>query len=128
MKLRDINSVELAISEILRWGIRISLVLLIAGTILSFASGNYETADMQRLMGIRGEGFPVTTDWLFHGLARLDGAAVIVLGLAILIATPVLRVAVAVLAFIVEKDRVYAAISAFVLLLVCASFFLGVAG
>lgn len=126
IKLRDSTSVELAISAILRWGIRASLLLLIAGTVMSFfAPGGYTAEEMRSLTGQTGSGFPVTLGWLLSGIARFDGAAVIVLGLAVLIATPVVRVAVAIVAFTVEKDRVYVAISCLVLILVCLSFLLG---
>jgi len=51
--------------------------------------------------------------------------AVIQLGLLILIATPVVRVAASVVAFAVERDRLYVAITLYVLAVILVSFFLG---
>jgi uncharacterized membrane protein len=42
-------------------------------------------------------------------------------GLLLLVATPVARVALSLVAFVLQRDRFYAAITAFVLLLLLAS-------
>jgi uncharacterized membrane protein len=52
---------------------------------------------------------------IFHGALHGDGPAVILLGLMVLLATPVFRVASMIVAFAWEKDWRYAAISAVVL-------------
>jgi uncharacterized membrane protein len=118
---------EAAISRLLRIGVAASLVLLAGGSLLSFfQEGGYgrNALDVARLIGPGGS-FPRTAAWLAAGIARLNGQAVIVAGLLLLIATPVLRVAVSVVAFARERDRTYALITAFVLLLLIVSFELG---
>ncbi len=52
---------------------------------------------------------------LAAGIGRGDAAAIVVLGILLLIATPVARVAFAVVAFAIERDRLYVAISVVVL-------------
>ena len=52
----------------------------------------------------------------------------IVLGLVLLIATPVVRVIVSTVAFYRERDRVYVAITLLVLALLLVSFVLGRSG
>jgi uncharacterized membrane protein len=52
---------------------------------------------------------------LLHGLARADAAAIVELGILLLVATPICRVAFAVAAFAIERDRLYVAISLTVL-------------
>ena len=52
---------------------------------------------------------------LFHLLMKGNPAAVIQLGVLLLIATPIARVAFAVIAFAMERDRMYVAISVIVL-------------
>ena len=47
------------------------------------------------------------------------------LGLLLLIATPILRVAVSLVGFALERDRTYAVISAGVLIVLLISFLLG---
>lgn len=58
-------------------------------------------------------------------MAELRGPAIVVLGLLILMATPVARVAVSIVLFLEERDETYAAITAIVLRLLILSFVLG---
>lgn len=124
---------EILISDLLRWGVRASLVLAVAGTLLCFlrdgryGAGGGTAADLQRLLHGDVE-FPRTFSWLAGGLAHAQGEAVIVLGLLLLIATPVLRVFVSIFAFAVEKDRAYTVITFVVFVLLLVSFALGKAG
>jgi len=118
---------EESIGRLLRIGVGASLVLLAGGTLLSFLrDGGYgrNASEVVRLTGPGGS-FPRTAAWLVDGIVRLNGQAVIVAGLLLLIATPVLRVAVSVVAFARERDRTYALITAFVLVLLLVSFELG---
>jgi uncharacterized membrane protein len=80
-----------------------------------------------RLAGPGGS-FPRTAAWFFGGLAHLDGQTVIVAGLLLLICTPVARVAVSMVAFARQRDRLYFAITAAVLVLLLLSFALGKVG
>jgi uncharacterized membrane protein len=50
---------------------------------------------------------------------------VVTLGLLLLVATPVLRVAVSMVAFALQHDRTYTVISALVLLVLLMAFLLG---
>jgi uncharacterized membrane protein len=50
-----------------------------------------------------------------HGASSLNGEWIIAFGLLLLIATPIARVAVLLLAFLHERDRLYAAVSTVVL-------------
>jgi uncharacterized membrane protein len=132
-KLEKHVAIELVISEILRWGVRISLGLIVVGTILCFVhSGDYGarggTAEDLRSLLAGGSTFPRTLAWLGSGLVHLRGAAIVVAGLALLIATPVIRVAATVVAFAIEKDRMYFYITLAVFLGVVLSFFLGAVG
>ena len=121
---------EDTISSVLRIGVSTSLVLITAGTALSFLRpGGYgwDRADTGRLSGPGGT-FPRSLSWLAHGVIHLDGQAVIVLGLILLIATPVIRVAVSTAAFHRERDRAFVAITLTVLALLALSLVLGKAG
>jgi uncharacterized membrane protein len=121
---------ERAVSLILRIGVGASLLLIAAGSLLSFLEpGGYgrSSSEAARLSGTGGA-FPRTWDWLSQGVRHGNGQAVIVVGLLLLIATPVLRVAISVVAFVREGDRVYACITGLVLLLLLLSFELGKAG
>jgi uncharacterized membrane protein len=60
-----------------------------------------------------------------RGLQALQGDAIVTLGLLLLIATPVVRVGISILAFVYERDRVYTFITLTVFCLLILSFFLG---
>jgi uncharacterized membrane protein YfcA/uncharacterized membrane protein len=69
--------------------------------------------------------FPQTLSLLASELLVLRPQAVITLGLLLLIATPVVRVAVSIVAFALEGDRRYVVITSIVLLILLFSLFLG---
>lgn len=122
----QVRAIERLIGRLLRIGVNASLVLIVLGSIISFArpAGHQTAADLAALTGPAGE-FPRSIRWLAAGLRQLDGQAIIVLGLLILIATPVLRVAVSVVAFVRQRDRAFVIITSLVLALLILSFVLG---
>lgn len=65
---------------------------------------------------------------MWAGLVGLHPQAFITLGLLLLIATPVMRVAVSVVAFAIEHDRLYVVITLVVLAILITSFILGKGG
>ena len=70
--------------------------------------------------------FPQTLNTVWTDLVPLHPQALITIGLLLLIATPVLRVAVSIFAFAVERDRKYVIITVVVLtILLFSIFFLG---
>jgi uncharacterized membrane protein len=124
---------ETVISGLLRWGVALSLVLAVTGTLLCFLRssaygiGGGTREDLQRLLH-EGPGPSAGAAGFVQALLELQGQAVIVAGLMLLIATPVVRVLVSIVAFALEKDRAYVVITTIVFLLLAASFFLGKAG
>jgi uncharacterized membrane protein len=120
---------EFAISLVLRIGVLSSVAVLLAGLGLMFA----HHPDYARLTGgisyhvLTGPGarFPHTFSELGRALARGEGRGVVVLGLVVLVLTPVLRVAVGVLSFALERDLPMTLVTLFVLGVLLASFFLG---
>lgn len=122
-----VSRIERTIGHLLRWGVVASLLLLIAGTALNAAQGQYghTAADTQRLTAASGA-FPAhDLPWLFNGLRERDGQPLIVLGLLLLIATPVARVIVSIVAFALSRDWPFVLITAIVLALLGVSFAIG---
>jgi uncharacterized membrane protein len=121
---------EDVISRVLRVGVTASLALISAGSLLSFVQGGGYGGDHSEVARLTGTGgaFPRNVAWLVGGLLHANGQAVIVLGLILLIATPVVRVAVSTAAFAQQRDRAYVAITLVVLALLGVSFVLGKAG
>lgn len=102
------------VQPILRWGMILSLSLMILGLALGAVEGTGAT-DVLPLGRIPA------------GLAELDPLAFLTLGLVLLIATPLARVVAALIVFLREGDRKFVLISAVVLFAVAAAVLLGAA-
>jgi uncharacterized membrane protein len=121
---------ERLISNVLRIGVVTSLVTILLGTVIAFAHHpEYITSPRELLHLSRpSDTGPHTIAAVLAGLAELRGQAIVVLGLLILIATPVMRVAVSILLFLEEGDLIYVAITSTVLILLTLGFFIGSTG
>lgn len=104
------------ISQSLRWGVVISCLTIGAGLILYLCTGS---------SGYPGEVFPSSIPQVLTGLAHLKPFSVIDLGLLLLIATPIFRVAASIFAFIVDRDLPYVLITTYVLAMLILSLLLG---
>lgn len=118
-----IRQAELVISYVLRGGVLISAAIIVVGVIAFYRE--YLTTP-GRAPSITA--FPHTLPAVATGLAHGDPLAIIVLGLLVLLITPVARVAVSIIAFAVERDWRYVVITSLVLLILLISFGLGRGG
>lgn len=126
-----VRALEIVISRLLRSGVILSLLLVVGGTAISFSrNAEYRSGDQATLEEIIGPSarFPHTPGAVASGVIDLRGEAIVALGLLVLMATPVLRVAVSVAAFAYQGDRVFVGITSIVLVLLVVSFALGRAG
>lgn len=108
------QKVEVIIANLLRGGVTLSaLMVLTGGVIFLVRHGNEpagyhvfagEPSDLRSLKGI------------LHAAFALRGRGIVQLGLLMLIATPVARVAFSVFAFVLERDWLYVGVATFVLL------------
>src|SRR5437660_2790881 len=107
------------IGWVLQGGVILSAIIIALGLLLlPFSPGGLS---LQRLLN-----FPQTLSQVGQGLLILRPQAVIALGLLLLIATPVLRVAVSIITFLFERDRKYIVVTFIVLaILLFSIFFLG---
>jgi len=99
----------------------------VLGTVATFAQHPTYLSQSDELTRLTAPNaaFPHTLGDLAAELRALRGQAIVILGLLVLIATPILRVAVSILAFIYQGDRVYTLITAAVLCLLLLSLALG---
>ena len=112
--------IEYMVSYVLRYGVLLSFLIVLIGSALLFIEGGSNAT--VRLAGAATPHNPAT---VLRDLVHLQPKAIIDFGLMLLIATPVLRVAVSVVAFLVEEDFVYTVVTLFVLGVLLASFLLG---
>ena len=121
--LEKVHQVELVISTLLRAGVILSFCVVLAGMALTFLHHPEYSGSMT--METRPVAFPHSVADVLRGVMDLRGQSVILLGIAILIATPVLRVGISIFAFMYQRDRTYVVITSIVLFLLLASFALG---
>jgi uncharacterized membrane protein len=118
---------ELLIANVLRYGVLLCLCVVGVGLALRFAQpGNADTV-AALLSGLTPGEYhpPATVAALGAGLARLDADTVIALGLLLLIALPVVRVALTTLIFLRERDWAFVGITLVVLAVLFTGIFLG---
>jgi uncharacterized membrane protein len=110
---------QLVIGTLLRTGVFLSAAVVLIGAFLFLAQAAHsnsaytvfrgEPAELRSLAGI------------VRGAARSDAAAIIQLGLLLLIATPIARVVFSAAAFALERDWLYVLITLIVLAILLGS-------
>ncbi len=111
---------RLLVSAVLLAGVATSATLIA----LAFAGALAVGWQGSLLGGPAGQGSATDFGGLVAGLAALRPIAVAQLGLVVLLATPVARVAASVIGFVLEGDRLYVAVTVAVLAILLASIFL----
>lgn len=117
-----LHRVEAIIAGVLRVGVVSSVLVTLFGVVLGFLQHPAWTEKGPLPIGSE---VPTSLADLAAGLPAFHGPAWASLGLLLLIATPVLRVAVSVAAFAVERDRRFVGITLLVLALLVTSFLVG---
>lgn len=125
-----IHKMETVVSWVLRIGVVASVLIVLAGLGLMFA---HHPSYAHITHGIRyqvltgpstaAHPFPHTFGQMISALGRGEGRGVIVLGLVVLLATPILRVAVGVVGFGLERDLKMTLACVFVFLVLMFSLF-----
>jgi uncharacterized membrane protein len=119
------------ISWLLRGGVLLSLVFLVAGTVITFIHhpGYLSTAISTHALKNPAEGvIPNHIPDIFQMMKEGRGQGFVGFGLLVLIATPVMRVALSIVTFWLEKDRAFVIITAGVFFLLILALVLGKAG
>ena len=113
------HEVELLLGRLLQVGVAISAAVVLAGGIMYLARHGGARPHYGRFVGEPEELRNITG--IVHGARAMQGRALIQLGLLLLIATPIARVAFSLVAFLRERDRAYVLITSFVLALLLLS-------
>jgi uncharacterized membrane protein len=122
-----VRSVELLISNLLRIGVLLSVLLIVIGTAVFFCQhpAYLNSAEELRVLTHPNGNLLHTMRAVFAGIRIFHGEAIIALGLLLLIVTPMMRVAVSIIAFIKERDGLYALITLAVFCLLMLSLLIG---
>lgn len=120
------HAVEQLVGRLLQIGVAIAAAVVLAGGAMLLARHGHE---VPVYTPFRGEPEGVRTlGGIIRGARALDARAVIQLGLVLLIATPILRVAFTWVAFLLQRDRLYVAMTTIVLALLLYGLFSGQVG
>jgi uncharacterized membrane protein len=121
--------VDFAIALLLRIGVLLSVLVIAIGMFITFAHHPEYFSSRPALGQLTSPGthFPNTMVEVVNGVRSGKGQAIMMAGLLILIATPVARVALSVVIFIIERDRLFTAITSAVFAILMISFMVGLA-
>ena len=123
---RDDAGPELLISHLLRSGVVLSLTLVTFGMSLTFFHHPDYFSSAQALQRLTSpERGPHGLRDVLAGVGEARGQAFVMAGLLVLMATPVLRVALSLLVFSRQRDRAFVAVTSTVLCLLLLSFLAG---
>jgi uncharacterized membrane protein len=110
---------DVVIGNLLRAGVLVSALVVLFGGVLYLERNGHSPTDYRVF---RGEPSQLrTVGGILHDAVALNGRGIIQLGLLLLIATPVARVAFSIFGFAEEHDRMYVVIASIVLLVLACS-------
>ena len=110
---------DVVIGNLLRAGVLISALVVMVGGVLYLARNGGSPTDYRVF---RGEPSDLrSVGGILRDAVALNGRGIIQLGLLLLIATPVARVAFSVFGFAEERDRLYVVIASIMLLVLACS-------
>lgn len=119
------RDVERLIGKLLRIGVFTAAVVALIGGVLYLQQSTH-IPDYKTFHGadIKFRHLP----GILQGVTQFDGASIIQFAAVLLIATPIFRIAFSVLAFAIEKDKLYVVITLVVLLIIFFGMFSGLGG
>ncbi|NDV68088.1 DUF1634 domain-containing protein [Dysgonomonas sp. 25] len=124
------RDMEILIGKLLRYGVMLACGITVFGGIVYILQHSGDSSAIYRATDVPNEAFGVShylreLSTIFPRLLQFDGAAIVQFGVCVLIATPVMRVAVSVFAFLIEKDYLYTGITILVLAIILANMIFG---
>jgi uncharacterized membrane protein len=117
------KEMEIEIGAMLRVGVTISAIVVLLGGILYLWHASGPVPDYAHFHATSDPLRSITV--VLRGAVRLDAESVIQVGILLLIATPIVRVAFCVVGFARQRDRLYVGISALVFLILIYSLLQG---
>src|SRR5690349_15897678 len=88
-KMQRVHRVELGLSHVLRGGVATSSIIVFAGLVMMFVHHPEYITGVGADKVIVDMAFPHTLAEVFLGIARGEGRSIVIVGLFVLIATPV---------------------------------------
>jgi uncharacterized membrane protein len=111
---------EIAISRMLRAGVSLAAIVVFVGGCFYMWQAHGVRSDYRHFHGIASPADHIPS--LLEG-GHVDSRSIIRLGILLLVATPIMRVAYCVYGFAAQKDKIYIVVSSIVLAVLLYSFF-----
>jgi len=122
---------EIVAGKTLRIGVIVAMTLSVAGGIIYLFQHHGIVTSYEAIPRGSNIAFVGTATYLrelstiIPRILQFDGAAIIQLGVIVLIATPILRVAMSLISFLIEKDKLYVLITFIVLIVIFCNMIFG---
>ena len=123
MQVTD-QTIQKIIGNVLKYGVRTVLIIGLAGGLIFLLKHGNETVDYTHFTE-NDRNIPQVITEVFDGLQGFHGRAFIYTAILILFCTPLLRLLLSLVSFILEKDRLYVFITTLVLCIICLSVYFG---
>lgn len=115
------EKLEVVVGNLLRAGVMLSAFVVVIGAAVYLMRHGHSPVEFQLF---RGEPAELRSIWgILHAAFTMRGRGIIQLGLLLLIATPVARVAFSIFGFAKERDYMYVAFTTTVFLILLYSMF-----
>ena len=120
MKVKD-KDIQILVGQLLRYGVfTASGIVLFAGLYFIYRYGSSHISDYQN--------FAPNPEKIISSVTAWNAESFINLGMLVLIATPILRVVFSLIAFALEKDKLYVIITSIVLSVILFNIIYGIEG
>lgn len=120
------QQMQRVIGNVLRYGVFTSAAIVIVGSIIFLLHHGRQIADYHNFSGNLSPFRSVADIW--SGVCQGEGIAIIQMGVAVLLATPIVRVLCSAISFLLEKDYLYVLITFIVLAIITFSMLYKLAG
>lgn len=121
------GGLELVISRVLRLGVAASLILMSVGIVIGFVDGSLSGGRRELDALIDPDAASHTLALAWESLRGGGARGFMVLGIGVLVATPMVRVLVSLVGYARSRDRIYLGLTLAVVAALAASMALGVA-
>jgi uncharacterized membrane protein len=113
--------IETLVGVMLRTGVLLAAAVVLTGGVLYLAQNRGPRPDYEHFRGEPARLMSLSA--IGHGVMTGDARSIIMLGLLLLIATPVARVGMCIVGFLMERDKLYVAVSSVVMAILVYSLF-----
>jgi uncharacterized membrane protein len=114
-KIED-SDLETVIGQLLRYGVLLSSIIVAAGGLVYLVRHGSEPPLYRQFNGEPAKMKNIGPLW--QAVLRGEGRPLIQLGLLVLVATPIARIVLSIFGYLLEKDYLYVAITAIVLVVI----------